>query len=48
MSKELLLMTSVFFFWSYAPSEKYLNQKQSAPNSYNDLKNGGAQVLLSK
>ena len=32
----------------YTPSEKYLGPKQSPPISPNDLKNDGAQLLLSK
>ena len=42
-----LFWTSVFFFGSYAPSEKYLGPKQSPPISHNDLKKDGAQLLLS-
>ena len=43
-----LFWTSVFFFGSCAPSEKYLGPKQSPPISHNDLKKDGAQLLLSK
>ena len=43
-----LFWISVFFFGSYAPSEKYLGPKQSPPISHNDLKKDGAQLLLSK
>ena len=42
-----LFWTSVFFFGSCAPSEKYLGPKQSPPISHNDLKKDGAQLLLS-
>ena len=38
-----LFWTSVFFFGSCAPSEKYLGPKQSPPISHNDLKKDGAQ-----
>ena len=43
-----LFWTSVFFFGSCTPSEKYLGPKQSPPISHNDLKKDGAQLLLSK
>ena len=58
MSKERLLMTIItlhhLFFGHcvnssvYTPSEKYRGPKQSRPNSHNDLKKDGAQLLLSK
>ena len=44
----LIVWTSVFFFRSCTPSEKYLNPKQSPPISHNDLKKDGVQLLLSK
>ena len=43
-----LFWISVFFFWSYAFSEKYLDPKQSPTISHNDLQKDGAQLLLSK
>ena len=44
----VIVWTSVFFFGSCAPSEKYLGPKQSLLISQNDLKKDGAQLLLSK
>ena len=43
-----LFWTSVFFFGSCPPSEKYLGPEESPPISHNDLKKDGAQLLLSK
>ena len=55
MSEERLLMTIITLHYLFsvivwirrwlAPSEKYLGPKQSPPNSHNDLKKDGAQLL---
>ena len=48
----VILMSNNFslsIFWSFCiPSEKYLGSKQWPPNSHNDLKKDGAQLLLRK
>ena len=43
-----LFWTSVFFFGSCPPSEKYLGPKQSPPIPHNDFKKDGVQLLLSR